>query len=132
MYLQVEKQLEEEKKVVEEQKHQIELQREEIKELESEIEKKKKELDKILVDLQAQRKELVKKNDMIYLFSDGFADQFGGELNKKYNYKSFKQKLVEISSDSLEEQYNHLHIVFEEWKGDNEQIDDVLVMGIRI
>ncbi len=70
--------------------------------------------------------------DMIYLFSDGFADQFGGDEGKKYMYRPFKALLLEIHGESPEEQEKILDRRFEEWKGDFEQIDDVVIIGIRL
>lgn len=65
----------------------------------------------------------------IYLFSDGYADQFGGMKGKKLKYKSFKEKLVKLSRESYQVQKETLDKEFEKWRGDFEQIDDVLVMG---
>lgn len=74
----------------------------------------------------------LEKDDMIYMFSDGYADQFGGERGKKMNYKRFKQLLTEICHLDTDKQFEILEERFEEWKGDVEQVDDVLVIGIRI
>jgi len=74
----------------------------------------------------------VSEGDIIYLFSDGFPDQFGGDKNKKYTKKRFKKTLVSLSDLPLLQQQSRLEEVFTEWKGENSQIDDVLVMGIRI
>jgi serine phosphatase RsbU (regulator of sigma subunit) len=74
----------------------------------------------------------VRKGDMIYVFSDGFADQFGGEAGKKYKYKTFKKFLISISQLDPEEQKRLLIEEYDRWKGDHEQIDDVLVMGVRV
>ena len=74
----------------------------------------------------------LKKNDVFYLFTDGFPDQFGGERGKKYKYKNFKQFLLSISKDDLKIQQNKISKEFSEWKRDFEQIDDVCVMGVRI
>ncbi len=74
----------------------------------------------------------VKKGDMIYLFSDGFADQFGGEKGKKYNYKRYKKILLSISQKPPNEQKEILAKEFKEWKGSLEQIDDVCILGVRI
>ncbi len=74
----------------------------------------------------------VQKGDMLYIFSDGYADQFGGEKGKKFRYGPFKQLLVDIHQKAMEEQRAELDRVFEEWKGDQGQIDDVLVMGVRV
>jgi serine phosphatase RsbU (regulator of sigma subunit) len=72
------------------------------------------------------------KGDQIYLFSDGFADQFGGDQGKKIMRKRFKELLISSKTDSMEDQKTDLGTHFERWKGDLEQIDDVCVMGIRI
>lgn len=74
----------------------------------------------------------VNKGDMLYLFSDGFADQFGGEHNKKFKYKPLKNLLLEISNRDCNEQKEILAHQFIEWQGSNEQVDDVLVIGIRV
>ena len=74
----------------------------------------------------------LQKGDAIYIFSDGYYDQFGGDKNKKFNVKRFKQLLKDINQKPMKEQHNILSNSFEDWKGDNEQIDDVLVIGMRI
>ncbi len=74
----------------------------------------------------------VSKGDMIYMFSNGFVNQFGGQGNKKFKYNRFKNLLLEISSLSAVKQKENLANTFTNWKANNEQIDDVLVMGIRI
>ncbi len=74
----------------------------------------------------------IQKGDVFYLFSDGYADQFGGERKKKLKYKPFRMKLLEIHQLPMDEQRQILHTFFEEWRGDQEQIDDVLVMGFKI
>ena len=74
----------------------------------------------------------VKKDDMIYLYSDGFQDQFGGLKDKKFMSLKFKNLLKKISYHSSQEQYLVLKKEFNEWKGSKEQIDDVCVMGVRI
>ena len=71
------------------------------------------------------------KGDMIYLFSDGYADQFGGDEGKKFKYKPFRDMLLEISSLPLSEQKSIVEERFDSWKGDTEQIDDVLLIGVR-
>jgi serine phosphatase RsbU (regulator of sigma subunit) len=70
--------------------------------------------------------------DTIYLFSDGFADQFGGPDGKKFRYKQFKQLLLAIYNKPMEEQHAILQQTFNEWKGNMEQIDDVIVIGSRL
>ena len=72
------------------------------------------------------------KGDILYLFSDGYADQFGGTEGKKFKYKPFRDMLLEISGLPLEEQKQILEDSFDKWKGENEQVDDVLVIGIRL
>jgi serine phosphatase RsbU (regulator of sigma subunit) len=74
----------------------------------------------------------VEKNDTLYLFSDGYADQFGGTGAKKLMTKRFKDILLEISDKNLHDQKEYLANFFEEWKGTNEQVDDILVIGIRL
>jgi serine phosphatase RsbU (regulator of sigma subunit) len=72
------------------------------------------------------------ENDCLYLFSDGYADQFGGPDDKKFMYKRFEELLVEVHAKPMEKQKEILTTRFLEWKGDGDQIDDILVMGIRI
>jgi serine phosphatase RsbU (regulator of sigma subunit) len=74
----------------------------------------------------------VEKGDSIYLFSDGYADQFGGDNGKKYKYAPFQQKLITISSLPLSEQRKYMKEEFNKWKGTLEQVDDVLLVGIKI
>ena len=71
-------------------------------------------------------------NDVVYLSSDGYRDQFGGEQNHKFSIKRFKNLLKEISVKGLEEQKKTLENEFDNWKKDIIQIDDVLVMGVKI
>ena len=72
------------------------------------------------------------KGDTVYLFSDGYADQFGGIKGKKFRYKQFKQLLLSINNKNMEEQHKILNDSFVEWMGDLEQIDDVIVIGSRL
>lgn len=72
------------------------------------------------------------EGDTIYIFSDGYADQFGGSKGKKLKYKMFKEKLIEIQQFEMNEQKKHLHLFFDEWKGEFEQVDDVCVMGVKV
>ena len=69
--------------------------------------------------------------DIFYIFSDGIIDQFGGEKGKKFLTKRFKQLLFEINPLSLQEQKEIIKKTLDNWKGDNEQVDDILVIGIR-
>lgn len=72
------------------------------------------------------------KGDTLYLFSDGFVDQKGGPNQKKFLSKNFKKLLIGIQSLSLEDQKMHLENVLTTWQKDIEQVDDILVMGIRV
>jgi PAS domain S-box-containing protein len=74
----------------------------------------------------------VNEGDMVYLFSDGFIDQFGGKNGKKFKYSRFKELLLSICDMSLADQKKQLNQVFMDWKGDLEQLDDICVMGVRI
>lgn len=74
----------------------------------------------------------VKRNDCVYLFTDGYADQFGGPEGKKFMYSRFKKLLTEKSHLSMEEQHYILAKTFDDWKADNEQVDDVCVFGFRV
>ncbi len=69
--------------------------------------------------------------DTIYLFSDGYADQFGGDRGKKLKYKVFQEYLLEVRSSPMADQHKTLERRFYEWMGDYEQIDDVVIMGVR-
>ena len=70
--------------------------------------------------------------DTIYLFSDGYADQFGGKHGKKLKYSKFKKYLASLSNYPLNERKEVLDRKFDAWRGENEQIDDVLVLGFNI
>jgi serine phosphatase RsbU (regulator of sigma subunit) len=72
------------------------------------------------------------KGDKIYMFSDGYPDQFGGPLGKKFKMVRLKNMLRDIHEKSMEEQYNYIKNNFEIWKEDTEQVDDVLFMGIEL
>ncbi len=74
----------------------------------------------------------LQKGDMVYLFTDGYADQFGGPKGKKFKYKQLEEKLINISHLTSAEQNEILKNTYLDWKGDLEQIDDVLIIGIRV
>lgn len=74
----------------------------------------------------------LEKNDCIYLYSDGFIDQFGGEKNKKLNKRNFKELLKTVCDMDMQEQEAFLEYAFSNWKQDNEQTDDILVIGLRL
>ena len=74
----------------------------------------------------------LKKDDMLYIYSDGYQDQFGGERGKKYMAAKFKNQLLKMSKETEEQQLSLLDQEFSSWIQDYEQIDDVCVMGVRI
>jgi serine phosphatase RsbU (regulator of sigma subunit) len=74
----------------------------------------------------------VQKGDTIYIFSDGFADQFGGPKGSKYMKYNLKRLLSEIYQRPMSEQKSILENEFEKWKGSSDQIDDVTILGVRI
>ncbi len=73
-----------------------------------------------------------KKGDTIYLFTDGFADQFGGKSGKKFMSKQLKELLLQISSEPLQQQATTIFQQFTNWQGKLEQVDDVTVIGIKL
>jgi serine phosphatase RsbU (regulator of sigma subunit) len=79
-----------------------------------------------------QRSINVQKGDWLYLFSDGFSDQFGGERGPKFLRKRLHSNLIEINSQRGEQQRVSLERIFSQWKGSAEQIDDVLVLGFML
>ncbi len=74
----------------------------------------------------------IDKGDIVYLFSDGFADQFGGNKGKKFMYKQFKELLLSISVHPMNIQQVLLESTLEEWKGNYDQTDDITVLGLKI
>lgn len=72
----------------------------------------------------------IQKGDRVFLFSDGFADQFGGADGKKFKYKPFQELLVRIAAYPAQKQKEMLEEAFDQWKGLLEQVDDVLVIGV--
>jgi serine phosphatase RsbU (regulator of sigma subunit) len=73
-----------------------------------------------------------KPGDSFYLFSDGYSDQFGELTDKKFKYKHFKRIINSIQDLSMSKQKQHLENAFNEWKGDAQQVDDVLVIGFQL
>ncbi|HEY4786857.1 MAG TPA: SpoIIE family protein phosphatase, partial [Bacteroidales bacterium] len=71
------------------------------------------------------------KNDHIYLFTDGYVDQFGGPSNKKFKYPAFRDLLLDIHSLPLKKQGQKVAETLELWKGKNMQVDDILVVGFK-
>lgn len=74
----------------------------------------------------------LEKGDMIFLFTDGYSDQFGGDRGKKFKYRQLQEMLIESSDMRTDEQCIKYDQVFEKWKGSLEQVDDILLIGIRI
>jgi len=77
----------------------------------------------------------LEENDMVYIFSDGYVDQFGGKSGRKFMYKPFREMLISISEMSHEDQYEKVERTMENWrlteKGFEEQVDDMLIIGVR-
>lgn len=71
-------------------------------------------------------------NDMIYLFSDGYADQIGGPFQKKFKFRRFQHLVLSVHNLPLIKQRDFLNETFETWKGQMEQVDDILIIGIRM
>lgn len=74
----------------------------------------------------------LQKGDSIYIFSDGYADQFGGEKGKKLKTSNFKKLLLSIQNENMQTQKQLIDDAFEKWRGNLEQLDDVCVIGIKI
>lgn len=74
----------------------------------------------------------LKKGDCVYIFSDGFPDQFGGPRGKKYKYEQFRQFLYGIHTEDMAIQQKKINAEFLDWMGDLVQLDDVLVIGMRL
>ena len=74
----------------------------------------------------------LEKGDSVYLFTDGYADQFGGPKGKKFKYKQLQDLLIASQRGTMEEQMKVLNSTFEAWKMDLEQIDDVCIIGVRV
>lgn len=72
------------------------------------------------------------KGDCLYLFSDGYADQFGGPNGKKFMYKKLRNLLENVGDLKMSEQHNTLETQFNNWKGNVEQVDDVCIIGVRL
>ena len=87
--------------------------------------------DKDYVSFTQQEFKLI-KGDVIYTLTDGFPDQFGGTKGKKFMYKQLKETLVSISNKPLIEQKETLTTILKNWMGDIEQVDDIIIIGIRI
>ena len=74
----------------------------------------------------------LKKGNTLYMFSDGYQDQFGGKKGKKFMIKRFKELLLSIQDKDMQEQKEIIHKTITDWKGDLPQVDDICVIGIRV
>ena len=81
----------------------------------------------------------LKKGDSIYIFSDGYADQFGGEKGKKFMSRRFKKLFLDMQDLNMEQQKERLDKTIEEWRtntgtpgGEIDQVDDILVVGLKV
>jgi serine phosphatase RsbU (regulator of sigma subunit) len=74
----------------------------------------------------------IRTSDCVYMFSDGYPDQFGGPDNKKFMLRRFQELLRDIHSMPMNQQKEILTQRLNEWRGNNEQVDDILVIGIRV
>lgn len=74
----------------------------------------------------------LQQGDSFYIFSDGYADQFGGQENKKLTTKKFRRLVLSIQDKTMPEQAKALSDFAEQWKGKEEQVDDILVIGVRV
>jgi serine phosphatase RsbU (regulator of sigma subunit) len=79
-----------------------------------------------------QHEVTAKKGDIIYLFTDGYADQFGGSKGKKFMSKQLKEQITSIYNMPLTEQKIYLDNAFRNWHGNLEQVDDVTLIGIKL
>lgn len=74
----------------------------------------------------------LKKHDLVYIYTDGYADQFGGPKGKKFKYNQLKDLLVSLADIPVEQHFGILEEKLKSWQGTQEQVDDVLVIGVRI
>jgi serine phosphatase RsbU (regulator of sigma subunit) len=74
----------------------------------------------------------LQEGDCIYLFTDGYADQFGGPQGKKFKYKTLKDLLMSLYSSNMQMQHIKINEAFEDWKSEYEQVDDVCIIGFRL
>ena len=72
------------------------------------------------------------KGDRIYIFSDGIQDQFGGNGNKKFSFNRLKNTIFEAQSMSMQQQKQYIEQTLEQWRGDESQLDDIVLIGMQI
>lgn len=85
-----------------------------------------------IIDEYTNHEMKLNEGDCVYIFTDGFADQMGGEKGKKFMYKPFRELLLSVSTEDMPVQLQKITQAFDRWKGKNDQIDDVLVMGMKV
>jgi hypothetical protein len=73
----------------------------------------------------------IEEGDQLYLYTDGYPDQFGGERGKKFKYKPFKELILGHASLGMEDQFQTLSSTLDDWKGDYDQVDDICMIGVR-
>ncbi len=74
----------------------------------------------------------LRANDLVYIYTDGYADQFGGPKGKKFKYNQLKDVLVSLADAPVESHFGVLEKHLKDWQGSQEQVDDVLVIGVRV
>ena len=74
----------------------------------------------------------LKEEDSFYMFSDGFIDQFGGMDRKKFKSMNFKKLLLSVQNEGMYFQRQTLEQTYDQWRGDHEQIDDIIVLGVKV
>jgi serine phosphatase RsbU (regulator of sigma subunit) len=79
-----------------------------------------------------QKEIIARKGDIIYLFTDGYADQFGGSKGKKFMSKQLKHQITSIYHLPMDQQKTYLDDMFKNWHGNLEQVDDVTVIGVKL
>ena len=84
-----------------------------------------------VVNIFTNHKVFLEPEDMVYMFSDGYADQFGGPEGKKFKYRRFRHLLLTIHKLQLDKQQEFLEETLDDWKGNLEQIDDILIIGFK-
>lgn len=72
------------------------------------------------------------KDDMVYIFTDGYSDQFGGPEGKKFKYRRFRHLLLNVHEAPIDDQLEQLERSIDDWMGDSDQVDDILVIGMKI
>ncbi len=85
-----------------------------------------------VIDIYTNHKVQLNSGDTLYIFSDGYADQFGGPKNKKFKYRQFKELILSVQNKTMKEQGKILKNTLIQWQGNEEQVDDILVMGVKI